>query len=288
MAFALVGLMLVPLFVFGTVYTEPIPHPAVAATGATAALGAVFRSSARNLLRSTLMAAARATSRTVSRRVVRVVLRTLLELVVPSVGRAQLRGQRSGLAGMRAVALGFVALMASFLGVVAQAESSIRDTLTGGHSVVVMAGLAALPLLLYVGLLDLGTRVTGARVRLVTSFDGLLLQVYFTLAGSFMPLTTDAELTGTPAQKGRCALVVVMGLILVHYLLSLFATLSGIHLAEQLGGLVLLYGFVFSFPLKPLDGGHIFSWNRGVWLAMWLVVLVTFLGNLPGALYDVL
>jgi hypothetical protein len=83
-------------------------------------------------------------------------------------------------------------------------------------------------------------------------------------------------------------LVVTLGLALIHYLLGGIASLSGLQLLDQLGGFVLLYAFVFSFPLKPLDGGHIYEWNRGIWFVSWAVVVVSFLSNLPDVLYDVL
>jgi len=280
--------MVLPLVFFRSRYAEPLPHPTIAATGATAALGAVFRSGARNLLRSTLLAAARATSRTVSRRVVRAVLRVMVEVLLPRAGGRSTSAESKALGGAAAGVLGFGALVLSFLLVVSHVGEDVRAALLGGHSVLLMSVVAAIPLLMYFALLRFGAYLTGATVRIVTSPDGLVLQAYFTLAGSFMPLTTDAEVVGSPQQRGRCALVVTLGLVLVHYLLGGLAAFSGLQLLDQLGGFVLLYAFVFSFPLKPLDGGHIYDWNRGVWLAAWAAVVVSFLSNLPDALYDVL
>ena len=279
--------MILPLIYFRSRYADPLPHPTVAATGATAALGAVFRSGARNLLRSTLMAAARATSRTVSRRAVRAVLRTVVEVLLPRAGRAS-AAEGKALAGLPAAGVGFAALVVSFLLVAVHVEEDVRAALLGGQPVLLMAVVAALPLLVYLGLLRLGAHLTGCTVRIVTSADGLALQTYFTLAGSFMPLTTDAEVVGSPQQRGQCALLVTLGLLGMHYLLGGLASLSGLSLLDHLGGFVLLYAFVFSFPLKPLDGGHIYEWSRGIWFAAWAVVVLSFLSNLPDVLYDVL
>ncbi|MCB9760948.1 MAG: hypothetical protein H6739_14005 [Alphaproteobacteria bacterium] len=278
--------MLLPMLLIGELVDAPETPDSAVAMGATAALGAIFRASARNILRSTFMMAIRATSRAVSRRVARAVLRSLMSLFLPTMKLPELKLRR--MPGWLAVSIGFVALILSFAGVLAQVDDSTRASLTAGTPGPFVAVLAALPLLAHATMMRFLARYHKLQVSFETTIDGLLLQAYFTGAASFLPLASDAELEGPKVAKAKCAAGVLAGLLVCHFLCAGLAALTGVAALSLLSTMFLLYVFVFSFPLKPLDGGDIWAASRGWWCAMWVPVLAAFMTRLPEVFYDIL
>ena len=61
-----------------------------------------------------------------------------------------------------------------------------------------------------------------------------------------------------------------------------------IRLLELWATQLLLYVFVISFPLKPLEGSDVFAASRKTWASIFLVVLTIFLLNMPEQFYAIL
>lgn len=289
LAVVVVGVCMIgPMWAVSHLTAHEPSHAGVAATSAAAALGAIFRASARNLLRSTLMTAVRATSRAVSRRVARALLRSLMGVFLPTLDQDALAERRAPLPGWIAISLGYVALVLSFGGVLYFSGPETRAALCGTTSPVVLALLAGAPLLAHAAMMQFWAPRSGVTVTFSTTLDGLLLQAYFTGAMSFLPLSSDAELEGPSRGKALCSAAVLLGMVGLHVAFALIGQATGLLALQQLASIFLVYCFVFSFPLKPLDGGDIWAENRWGWLFVWGIVLFFFLGSLPETFYDIL
>ncbi len=57
---------------------------------------------------------------------------------------------------------------------------------------------------------------------------------------------------------------------------------------EMWSAQLLLYIFVISFPLRPLEGSDIFVVSKGRWALVFSLVLLTFLLNMPETFYAIL
>ena len=150
------------------------------------------------------------------------------------------------------------------------------------------AALMAAPLLVHALVTTLAARATGVGVTFRTQLDGLLLQGYFTGAGSFLPLATDVEYRGDEAAKARTATIALLSLLAVHLVLAAVGRGLGLYPFTFAGAAVLMYCFVFSFPLAPLEGHHLWQRSKLLWLAVWLPTLVAFLANMPDVFAEVL
>ena len=77
--------------------------------------------------------------------------------------------------------------------------------------------------------------------------------------------------------------------------------LLGVHLAINVAGRLLhndtlifasagllMYCFVFSFPLPPLEGYHLWKQSKWLWVAIWLPTLAAFIANTPEAFAAIL
>ena len=75
-------------------------------------------------------------------------------------------------------------------------------------------------------------------------------------------------------------------------IISLIMDSIGVFLAwpilEMWSAQLLLYTFVISFPLRPLEGSDIFVVSKGRWFAVFFMVLLTFLLNMPETFYAIL
>ncbi|MEC7984659.1 MAG: hypothetical protein VX278_05815 [Myxococcota bacterium] len=257
---------------------------------ATVALGAVFRSNGRNLLKSTFMSAVRTALRTIIRRIVRMVIPIVLRLFLPIIqtkmrGKSQPKPQQP-LA--MALTLGLFALSASFYGVIALSPSESKEGVLFGFSLPVCAILAASALLIHYGLLSYFSQRENTQIRLETTLEGVLLQAYFTGALSYLPLASDLNIEGTVEQKARCAAKSLLGLILLSLSLDTLGHLFYIPFLYNWGAHLLLYAFVVSFPLAPLDGSDIWRHNRRWWFGIFALILLSFLLNMPETFYEIL
>lgn len=267
-------------------------------TGAEAAVGAavllrvaarrVFRSAARNLMQTVIGAFSRTTTRTITRRVVRMAVKSAAFSAKEGLTANATDDSLPQQSPLIAVATGFGGLFLSFWGILYFSDSALTAPLTEKLSPPLAALLAALPLLIFAALIRGATAITGVEARFHTAMDGLLLQGYFTGAGSFLPLTTDVEYHGPAKATGRTAAIVLAGLLVLHWLLFALGQATGSFACEFSASLVLVYGFVYSFPLHPLDGYYLFSSNRWLWAVYFAVMLISFVRNVSDVFQNIL
>ena len=121
-------------------------------------------------------------------------------------------------------------------------------------------------------------RRLGVPLRHETGFDGGLIQLYFAGAFSFMPLSSDVVIKGTTAERGRISLAGILVPTAVSIALWLTWKLTGETMQPILmaSDAFLIYPMVQCFPLYPLDGSRLFRWHRGLWLAVFVFVMGTF------------
>lgn len=121
-------------------------------------------------------------------------------------------------------------------------------------------------------------RRLGIPLRHETGIDGGLIQLYFAGAFSFMPLSSDVVIKGTSAERGRVSLAGILIPMAVSIALWLIWKLSGETMQPVLlaSDAFLIYPMVQCFPLDPLDGIRLYRWHRGIWLAVFVFVMGTF------------
>lgn len=148
--------------------------------------------------------------------------------------------------------------------------------------------LAAAPLPIYAGIVWVACAWLGVKVGYRTSIDGLLLQGYFTGAGSFLPLTTDIEFEGERKRVTTVAVIALAAAYGLHLILTALGQAYGHELLEFTGAMFLVYCFVFSFPIPPLEGFYIWKTSKLLWLVVWIPILISFTYNLPAYVQAVL
>ena len=246
-----------------------------------------FRAGSRNLLRSTIGAYSRASARTLTRRVVKSASRILIGSLIKNGKEKTARKVdattttvHQSIAGLL---IGFVALCLSFWGVLAlQSHGDLMEITQSGTIPIWMASLlGGTPLLVYAAVIVLAGRIWGVRVHFQTAVDGLLLQGYFTGAGSFLPMTTDVEYDGRNEVKHRVAAVALGALYAAHLGLQAAAQWTGSHVLLFASTMFLTYCFVYSFPIRPFEGYYLWSRSWLLWLVFWIPILASFIGSLP-------
>ena len=258
----------------------------VAAT--TVAVGAIFRSNSRNFLKSTFMSAIRTALRTWIRRMVRLALPILLRVFLPLLSTKKKKNseeihQPIGLA----LFLGFVALWCSFYGVITL-HTSVSTEVLFGFSLGVCATMAATTYLLHALLLWGFSHKYETKFRVGTSIEGLLLQGYFTGALSYLPLASDLSIEGLPKNRFDTHMWTIMTMLLGSFVLHAVGDYFTIPLLLALATHMLLYVFVISFPLKPLDGSGLFAYSKRMWFLIFVLVMLCFLLNMPEYFYGIL
>ena len=258
----------------------------VAAT--TVAVGAVFRSNSRNFLKSTFMSAIRTALRTWIRRMVRLALPILLRVFLPLLSTKKKKSteeihQPIGLA----LVLGFIALWISFYGVITL-HTNISTEVLFGFSLGVCATMAASTYLLHALLLWTYSHKCETNFRVSTSIEGVLLQGYFTGALSYLPLASDLSIEGSPKGRFDTHLWTIMTMLIASFILHSAGNFFSIPLLLALGTHMLLYVFVISFPLKPLDGSGVFAYSKRMWFLIFVLVMLCFLLNMPEFFYGIL
>ena len=141
------------------------------------------------------------------------------------------------------------------------------------------AALFVLPLWVIYFIQAGAARRLGVPLRHETGLDGGLIQLYFAGAFSFMPLSSDVVVEGTARERGRVSLAGILTPTAISVLLWLLWKLGGETLSPLLlaSDAFLIYPMVQCFPLDPLDGSRLFRWHRGIWLAVFLLVMATFI-----------
>lgn len=245
-----------------------------------------LRVGSQSFLRTTLATYTRVSTRTLTRRLVKSVARVIAGMIFKGVynsanpdgaiNKAEARWPWLGLL------VGYVALCLSFFGVLALLtdDDLAKVTNDGQLPVAIASLLAGVPLLVYALSLYLAGRYWGVQARFRTAIDGLLLQGYFTGAGSFLPLTTDFELEGNESKKYRVAAVGLATLYLFHYALFMLSQSFDSYALLFMGSLFLTYCFVHAFPIYPLEGYYLWKRSKLLWVCFWIPILVSFIGSL--------
>jgi hypothetical protein len=101
-------------------------------------------------------------------------------------------------------------------------------------------------------------------------------------------MTTDIEYATDDQTRSRIACRVLLGLYLLHLALRAASAAFDSDRALLLSALVLVYCFVYSFPIRPLEGYWIWNGSRVLWALLWLPILVSFVSFLPAAILNVL
>ena len=94
-----------------------------------------------------------------------------------------------------------------------------------------------------------------------------------------MPLSSDVVIEGTTAERGRVSMAGIIFPTLVSIALWLFWKLTGQTMQFVLlaSDAFLIYPMVQCFPLDPLDGSRLYRWHRGIWFAVFMVVMLAFI-----------
>lgn len=255
------------------------------AGGITIGIAAIFRSISRNLLRTSFGVVARTTARAISRH--------WTDHVVHWIEKAFNRDPVKRAAPHEphttvSIVVGLVGTAMSYCGVLLVVPTSVRGAVLGDIPLSLAGFIAIVPLTCYFGLVFLAGRLFSVNVVIRTELDGLVLQLYFTLAGSFLPLLSDGEYDGTPKRKAHAALFSLGGLLAIHLVLHLLAIATASPFLGHLASVFLLYAFVLSLPLHPLDGSEIWTWHKGAWALFFAAVLAAFNLNVPEVFYAII
>lgn len=277
---------LLPLLLVQTFTSSQSADASQGAVAATVALGAIFRSNSRSILKSTFMSAIRTALRAITRRVVRTILPVLLRLFLPVVNVDGMEQKATN--SLLGLLIGGVTLSLSFSGVILLSSPSARQALLLGYPVLLCAFLASSTIIFHYSFMSFLCAKKDVVVSVNTSLDGILLQAYFTGAGSYLPLASDMELKGTTRDKGVCSALSLLGLLALSLVFDTIGAFFGISLLNIWAAHLLLYVFVISFPLQPLDGKYIWRESRLWWCGIFVLVTFCFLMNIPEGFYGIL
>lgn len=285
--FAIV-VVLGPFVWFRMSYLDVVDTTSENVAATTVAVGAIFRSNSRNFLKSTFMSAVRTALRTWIRRMVRLALPILLRVFLPLLSTKKKKNaediqQPIGLA----MVLGFVALWISFYGVITL-HHNVGTEVLFGFSLGVCATMAACTYLLHAMLLWGFSHKYETNFRVATSIEGVLLQGYFTGALSYLPLASDLSIEGSPKRRFDTHMWTIMTMLVVSFVLHAAGEFFSVPLLLAFATHMLLYVFVISFPLKPLDGSGLFAYSKRMWFLVFVLVMLCFLRNMPEHFYGIL
>ncbi len=151
--------------------------------------------------------------------------------------------------------------------------------LTSWASMLIWVGglVMVLPLWFIYFMQSAAARNMGITLRHETGIDGGIIQLYFAGAFSFMPLTSDVVIEGNEAQKGKIALVGLIGPSLIAMALWAGWKATGNLLMLFAADAFLIYPMVQTFPLNPLDGLRVWRWNKLIWFAVFLFIMTAFM-----------
>ena len=240
----------------------------------------LFRAGATNVVRLTFGTMTRTVARTAVTRAVRIFIRSSAgSLAKEMAGDTQVPPRTS----LSSVSFGLLGTAFSFWGVLLFKSPEVVEELQTALplSFTFMIAAALIPLVCLCVACWLAARVFGTQTHFLTGIDGLLIQAYFTLSGSFLPMTTDFEFQGEQRSKSRSSLFALSVLLVICLVLRVV----GIQLhSPQLifvSAMFLTYLFVYAFPVKPLLGFHIWRHNKLLWLCMFAPILAAFIYAFP-------
>ena len=212
----------------------------------------IFRAAARNFFRTTFSTVTRASARTFTRRLVRFSMRILFGVIAkqvadrereaPAASEDAARTLKNPLRSLANLGISFVALALSFWGVlwIASANDVAAATTSRGLSILIACALAATPILLYGVVTYLLASWLKMGIRFACELDALLLQAYFTGAGSFLPMTTDIEYYGSKRQKATLAASTIAVIYVFHLTILGVAHVTNWYPAEFVSSMFLV------------------------------------------------
>lgn len=296
--------MFLPMFV---IYTYDVSidinkdAPGEVTVGLIVILRATFRRLLRglsvNIMQTTVGTFGRTSARTVTRRFVKFVGRVLFgSILQDSVDEEEKSQQKpkipeySFLKQFVSLILGFVGLCLSFWGILHVIPAEKVEILVGskGLSELEAVVLAGIPLLAYALIHMTFGKLFSVRTTYRTEVDGLLLQGYFTGAGSFLPMTTDIEYYGEEKAKCKLAVGALLGMLSLFGLFYVAGEALDMGAFNFLSSMFLIYCFVYCFPIEPLEGYIIWSHNKLVWVAVTIPILLAFMNCMDSTFGDIL
>lgn len=256
----------------------------------------LLRGFSTNILQTTIGTFSRTSARTVTRRFVRFIGRILFGSIMQEnpkeaeYKKTQKSSKATPLKQTVSLTLGFVGLCLSFWGILHVVPPETVEVLVGsrGLSELEAAILAGVPLLMYAFLHKSLGKYLGVQTAYNTEIDGLVLQGYFTGAGSFLPMTTDVEYYGDKKSHFKLAGWALVGMFFSFALCYTAGNILGLASLDFLGSMFLIYSFVYCFPIQPLEGHIVWSRSKLLWLAIALPILFAFANFMDGAFGDIL
>lgn len=252
----------------------------------------ILRASFQNILRTTFGTFSRTFARTATRRFLRFFAHSLFGALSKRAAETEeMDPQLVRGSSVVAVLLGFVGLAFSFWGVMQVARSSNPEAMAGfaAFPTVALCVIAAMPIVVYAVITTLAAKRFAVKVRFETGFDGLLIQGYFTGAGSFLPMTTDIIYRdGSVKQKAKLAATALLSMLVIHWLLHVLAVQLGQSWLEFGSAVFLIYTFVYSFPISPLEGHDVWRFSKLLWLLMFTPIILSFFVLFPSQLAPLL
>lgn len=282
------GVMILPLWLV-TRYADQtaaagVVVGGVGAGGAGVGIAAILRTVSRDVLRTSMGVASRTVSRAYLRHWTHVIVDWLSTSVIKRT-RARTDGiPHPGIA----IAVGSIALALSYGIVITLLAPSTREALFGAAPLWLAGATAAVPLLCYYGIAYLAGRALDVRVVPRTEVDGLLIQLYFTFALSYLPLTSEADYRGDPGRRAAVAMSTLLGMLALHLGVAFIGQAYGSPLLDQLSVLFLIHAFVLAFPFDPLDGKHIWKSSKLLWLVTLAPIAWAFHTRIPRVFYELL
>jgi hypothetical protein len=281
-----------PLVAVSAYIAEPKDSMSPGAVEATVGVGVIlravaqrlFRAGASNVVRLTFGTMTRTIARTAVTRTIRIFIRSSAGSVAKDLmGRDGESVQVAPRASLTAIIYGLIGTAFSFWGVLLFTSMTVVEQLHDelGLSVGFMILAALIPLVYLCLACLLATRLFHTTTSFLTGLDGLLIQAYFTLSGSFLPMTTDFEFHGSPRAKSFSSLFAIFLMMFAFGVLRVLGAQLGDSSLVFASAMFLTYLFVYSFPVKPLLGFNIWRHSKLLWLCMFIPILAAFLFVFP-------
>lgn len=276
--------------------------PGQVTVGLIVILRATFRRLLRglsvNIMQTTIGTFGRTSARTATRRFVKFVGRILFGSILQDSidDAAKVKKQKeehmnpSALKQLFSLFLGFVGLCLSFWGIlhVIPSETAAIIVDSKGLSEFEAVVLAGVPLLAYALLHWIFGRKFGVKTIYCTEIDGLILQGYFTGAGSFLPMTTDIEYYGEKAANCKLAVSGLLGMFCFFWVFYIAGELLDMGSLNFLSSMFLIYCFVYCFPIEPLEGYIVWSSSKLLWVGITLPILLAFMNCMDSTFGEIL
>lgn len=258
----------------------------------------ILTASASNIARLNLAFFSRTIGRAVLRRLLRLTIRILARTFFVSIkkntniSRVGKRKETERRRRLFPLALGSIVLSISLAGVLLGNDSAIYNKIIidGGYEFywLYFSLSASAPLIVYGIASIVIAKKMNIDLRINTALDGVILQIYFTMAGSFLPLTTDFEYKGKSYDRMRVSLYSLSIMYGCYILLYFLYLLSSEIIFSFLSFMFLLNCFVVSFPLKPFEGHYVWRESRLLWMCVWLVIIFSYSFTVPEDFFSII